>query len=131
MAAPPGTLIIVDPPQRSWNFALPFALQPPFTAEDIPARVSIISHSSIHCCAANFWEPHTRRLMHTWMANPARPPVIALRWDPDTGELFRPREHEDPFLRTLVGMLLETKDVTSLDRMILNITNGLAVKSLP
>jgi hypothetical protein len=32
--------------------------------------------------------------------------------------------------RVVVGMLLETKDVTSLDRMILNISNGLAAISL-
>ena len=131
LAAPPGTLIIVDPPSRSWNFALPFALRPPFTREDIPGRVSVISHSSIHCCAAYFWEPYTRRTMRTWMANPTRPPVIALRWDPDTGELFRLRDAEDPFLRTLVAMLLETPDVTALDRLMLNITRGMVVKRAP
>jgi hypothetical protein len=130
-AAPPGTLIIVDPPPRSWNFALPHALRPPFTPADLPARVSIISHSSIHCCASYFWEPYTRRTMRTWMENPARPPVIALRWDPDTGQLFRLRDDEDAFLRALVPLLLATKDVTSLDRLILNITNGLVVKGFP
>ena len=129
--AAPGTLIIVDPPQRSWNFALPYALQPPFTQEDIPSRVSVISHSSIHCCAANVWEPYTRRAMRTWLADPARPPVVALRWHPETGELFRLREADDPFLRTLVPILLETKDVTELDRMILNISSGMVVKSSP
>lgn len=131
MAAPPGTLIIIDPPQRSSNFAVPHALRPPFTAADIPDRVSVISHSSIHCCAANFWEPHTRGTMRTWLADPARPPVLALRWHPDTGELFRLREDEDSFLRTLVPLLLETRDVTELDRMILNISSGMVVKSSP
>ena len=131
MAAPPGTLMIVDPPPRSWNFAVPHALRPPFTRENLAGRVSVISHSSIHCCASYFWEPYTRRTMRTWMANPARPPVIALRWDPDTGELFRLRDDEDQFLRTLVAMLIETKDVTSLDRLILNISNGMVVKRSP
>ena len=128
LAAPAGTLIIVDPPPRSWNFAVPHALRPPFTRDDVPARVSIISHSSIHCCASYFWEPYTRRTMRTWMENPARPPVIALRWDPETGQLFRLSDEEDAFLRALVPELLATKDVTSLDRLILNITNGLVVK---
>ena len=128
MASPPGTLMIVDPPSRSWNFALPHALRPPFTRDDLPGRVSIISHSSIHCCASYFWEPYTRRTMRTWMENPARPPVIALRWDPDTGQLFRLRDEEDAFLRALVPLLLATKDVTTLDRLILNVTNGLVVK---
>jgi hypothetical protein len=127
LAAPPGTLIIIDPPQRSWNFAVPHALRPPFTREDLTSRVSVISHSSIHCCPANFWEPYTRRTMREWMANAARPPVVALRWDPDNGELFRLREEQDPFLRTLVGALMQTRDVTSLDRLILNISSGLVL----
>ena len=54
MSAPRGSLVLVDPPPRSWNFALPFALRPPFTREDLPNRVLVISHSSIHCCAANY-----------------------------------------------------------------------------
>ena len=129
MAVPRGTLLIVDPPPRSWNFALPFAQRPPFTRQDVLSRVSIMSHSSIHCCAANFWEPYTRRMMHEWTENPAHPPVVALRWDPDTGEMFRLRDAEDPFLRKVVGMLMETKDVTSLDRLILNVSNGMVVKA--
>ena len=127
LAASPGTLFIVDPPGRSWNFALPHAVRPPFTRDDLPSRVSIVSHSSIHCCPANFWEPYTRRTLQTWVANPARPPVVALRWDPDTGELFRLREDEAGLLHAVVPVLLETKDVTSLDRLILNVTRGLAV----
>jgi hypothetical protein len=121
---------MVDPPQRSWNFAVPHALRPPFTSEDLTRRVSLISHSSIHCCAAYFWEPYTRRAIRTWMANTARPPVVALRWDPETGELFRLRDDEDPFLRTLVALLLEAKDVTSLDRLLLNISSGMVVKKV-
>jgi hypothetical protein len=128
-AAPAGTLFIVDPPPRSWNFALPYAARPPFTTEDVTSRVAIISHSSIHCCPANFWEPYTRRTITTWMQNPAHPPVVAMRWDPDTGDLFRLGDAEDRVLRALVPVLLEAKDVASLDRLILNITGGLVVKS--
>ena len=129
LATPRGALILIDPPQRSWNFAVPHALRPPFTREDLPRRVRVISHSSIHCCAANYWEPYTRGAMRQWIADPARPPVVALRWDQDTGELFRLSERDEPFLRTLVAELLETPDVTSLDRLMLNITRGAVVKS--
>lgn len=128
MAAPPGTLILIDPPQRSWNFAAPHALRPPFTREDLPSRVSVISHSSIHCCPANVWEPYTRRTIQTWMANSARPPAIALRWNPDTGELFRLREDADPFLRTAISLILEAPDVTNLDSSILSVSKGLVTK---
>ena len=130
MAAQRGSLLLVDPPQRSWNFALPFALRPPFTREDLSRQVLIVSHSSIHCCASNYWEPHTRRTLRTWLDDPARPPVIALRWDQDTGTLFRLSDADDPFLRTVVATLLDTPDVTTLDRLILNITRGMVVKEV-
>jgi hypothetical protein len=129
MTAPAGTLILIDPPQRSWNFAVPHALRPPFTPEDLSHRVSVISHSSIHCCPAFLWEPYTRRAIREWMADTARPPVIALRWDPDTGQLFRLREDEDPFLRTAVSLLLEAADVTNLDSSILSVSKGLVIKA--
>ena len=128
LAAAPGTLIIVDAPQRSWNFALPHALRPPFTGEDLTRRVRVISHSSIHCCPAHVWEPYTREAMRAWNEDPAQPPVIALRWDMDTGELYRLSDRQDPFLRTLVPMVRNTPDVASLDRAILDISRKLVVQ---
>jgi hypothetical protein len=118
MAAPLGTLVIAGAPQRSWNFALPHALRPPFTASDLTARVSVISHSSLHCCPAPLWEAHTRGALRAWIANPERPPVTALYWDPGTGALSRLTEQEEPFLRPLMTELLETGDIAALDRAI-------------
>ena len=131
LTAPPGTLIIVDAPQRSWNFALPHALRPPFTGEDLTRRVRVISHSSIHCCPAHRWDPYTRDAMRAWDADPAKPPVIALRWDPDTGTAYRLSDRQDPLLRTLVATLRETSDVASLDRLILDICRKLVVRPAP
>lgn len=122
-AAPPGTLIIAGAPRRSWDFALPHAIRPPFTSWDVTSRVRVISHSSIHCCPANVWEPYTRDTLRAWASDPARPPVVALHWDADTGRLSRRSDVEDPFLRPLVTMLLDTKEVASLDRVILDVTN--------
>jgi hypothetical protein len=126
-SSPPGTLVLVDAPPRSWNFALPYALRPPFTREDLPQRISFISHSSIHCCPAHLWEEYTRRAMRAWAANTRRPPVIALRWDQDTGELFRLRDSDNPFLRNAVEALLATNDVASLDRLMLHVSRGMVV----
>jgi hypothetical protein len=131
LAAPQGTLVIVDAPQRSWNFALPHALRPPFTGVDLTRRVRVISHSSIHCCPAHLWETYTREAMRSWNADPTRPPVVALRWDPDTGLLYRLSDREDPLLRTLVGTLRDTRDVASLDRMLLDISRNLVVTREP
>jgi hypothetical protein len=123
MAAPPGTLVIADVPPRSWAFALPHAVRPPFIREDLARRVSVISNSSIHCCAEHLWELYTRDALRAWSTNPARPPVIALHWDRDTGKLSRLSDRQEPFLRTLVALLLETKDLSSLNHLMLDISN--------
>lgn len=128
MAAPPGTLIVVDAPQRSWNFALPYALRPPFTKEDVAQRARVISHSSIHCCPANVWEPYTRNAMLAWSADPTQPPVILMRWDADTGTLYRLSDREDPVLRGLVALLRDSPDVGALDRRILDLSRKLLVR---
>jgi hypothetical protein len=116
LAAPPGTLIIAGAPAPSWAFALPFAARPPFARADLTSRVTIISHSSLHCCPAHIWEPYTRGAMRAWLARPDRPPVLALYWDPRTGAFGRLDENEEPFLRPLVTVLLETDSVAALDR---------------
>ena len=71
-------------------------------------RASVISDSSIHCCPAYHWEPYTRNALRAWLARSDRPPVIALSWDPDTGQLSRVTERDDPSLRTVMGLLVET-----------------------
>jgi hypothetical protein len=123
LASPPGTLIIAGAPRRSWDFAVPHALRPPFTREDLTARVRVVSHSSIHCCPAVVWEPYTRTHLAQWAADPATPPVIALHWDQETGRLSRLSDRDDPFLRSLVTLLRQTPDVPSLDRVMLDVTN--------
>jgi hypothetical protein len=116
--APQGTLIIAGAPRRSWDFALPHALRPPFTREDLTRRVSVISDSSIHCCPAVLWEAYTREALHDWLARSEQPPVIALYWNPDTGQLSRVSDDDDGYLRTLMKVLLETKGRAALDEAI-------------
>jgi hypothetical protein len=120
LAAPEGTLIVAGAPGRSWDWALPHALRPPFTQDDLTRRVSVISRSSLHCCGAAQWEEYTRRALRTWMSRPERPPMVALYWDPTTGEVSRLSERDEPFLRSLMTVWLETGNRETLDGLILD-----------
>jgi hypothetical protein len=111
----------VDAPGRSWNFSLPYAVRPPFTGTDVPARVGLVMHSSIYCCPAKVWEPAMRATVRAWLAHPAHPPVIALHWDAATGTLSRLSERDEPYLRSLMQLLLDTPDVATFDRRLLEI----------
>jgi hypothetical protein len=126
-AAPPGTLIIAGAPRRSWDFALPYALRPPFVAADVTARARVVSDSSLHCCPAVPWEAYTRRSLRAWADDPRRPPVIAMYWDQETGRLSRVSDADEPFLRAAVHQFLATDNVAALDRAIRDTLRQLAV----
>jgi hypothetical protein len=122
---PPGTLVIAGAPRRSWDFAVPHALRPPFTSADVTARLRVVTHSSIHCCPAPVWEPHTRALLRDWLGDPAAPPVAVLFWDGTSGALSRVDDAAQPFIRALVPILAETRDVAALDAALLDVIEKL------
>jgi hypothetical protein len=130
-SAPPGTLLIAGAPPRSWAFALPHALRPPFTREAVSSRVSVVSHSALHCCPSQLWTAYTRGALRAWIADPSRPPVIALYWNPDTGALSRVSDAEDPILDSMIPWLLDAPDVTTLDRRLLDVTEKFALSRQP
>jgi hypothetical protein len=125
--APPGTLIIAGAPRRSWDFALPYALRPPFVDDDVTTRARVISDSALHCCPAVPWEAYTRRSLRAWLEDPRRPPVIALHWNPETGRRSRVSDGDEPFLRAAVAQFLATDNVAALDRAIHDTLRQLAV----
>jgi hypothetical protein len=112
---PAGTLIIAGVPRLSWAFAVPYSVRPPFTPTDLTTRVSVISDSSDHCCNAVLWEEYTRARLRQWHDRSDRPPVVALFWNPQTQRMSRVSDADDPQLRTLAGLLLETKNREGLD----------------
>ena len=60
LATPEGSLLIVGAPVRSWEWALPFAAERPFTRVELAERVSIVSPVLIDCCREQ-WMERTRR----------------------------------------------------------------------
>ena len=114
LAAPEGSLIIIGAPGRSWEWALPFAVRPPFQRTDLQARVFIISPRALSCCTAPWFE-ETRRTIRAWSSGPGRDSAMALRWDPDTGALSQAVAPDMPQLPVLVRALLDMPKPEDLD----------------
>ena len=114
LAAPEGSLIIIGAPGRSWEWALPFAVRPPFQRTDLHDRVFIISPRALSCCTGPWFE-ETRRAIRAWSSGPGRDSAMALRWDPDTGALSRAVSLDMPQLPVLVRSLLDMPKPEDLD----------------
>ena len=106
LAAPEGSLLIVDAPVPSWEWSLPYAARPPYVREDLTGRVSIVSPEQLHCCRGQWYE-QTRATLARWARHPGSPPVIALRWG--AGGAARLTDRDDPFLRSLMLAVAETQ----------------------
>ena len=89
------------------------------------AQLRVVTHSSIHCCPAHLWEPHTRGLLRAWLDDPTRPPVVVLQWNAASGAMARVDDTAQPFIREVVPILAGTRDVASLDAMLLDVVEKL------
>ena len=112
---PDGTLVIVGVPKRSWEWALPFVARPPYAGVDYWSKVSIISERWLYCCRHE-WEGQTRAAIARWLARPDRPPVVALFWDAETGDLSRLTSQDDASLPVTVSILAQTPGELPLDQ---------------
>jgi hypothetical protein len=119
LATREGSLMIVGAPVRSWEWALPFAAERPFTQEDLAERVSIVSPVLLDCCRAS-WMERTRRTLQDWSARDSAP-LVALKWDAGTGSYSRLTDRDDPALRGHVMALLEAETFEAMDRAMLAI----------
>ncbi len=117
LAAPEGTLLIVGASGSVWEWALPFVVRPPFARVDLTKTVHIVSPRLLHCCRGQ-WEADTRQTIAAWRARPDAPPVIAVRWNEQTGALLRTTDRETPDLRSLVTYLAEIPAGDDMDRIL-------------
>ncbi len=114
-----GSLLIVGAPVRSWEWALPFAAERPFTRVDLAERVSIVSPVLIDCCREQ-WMERTRRTVQAWSQRTSAP-LVVLSWDGRTGTYARSTDRENSALRSQVMALLEADTFEALDRAMLTI----------
>ncbi len=130
LAMPAGSLVMVSAPLKSWEWAVPFMAQPPYTRTDISARVYIVSPWRLHCCRS-VWLEYTRRTLRAWAARPDHPPIVAMYFAPRTGDLSMLTDREYPALRSIVPALLRTDSLETLDRAILRILEDLVGNEKP
>jgi hypothetical protein len=128
LSSPPGTLVIVGAPTRSWEWAVPFSVRPPFTRVDLTERAFIVTPWLLHCCRSR-WFDDTRRILHDWDARHTRAPIVVLRWDRESGALSRATDREYPALRTLTEVLVQLNSRDALDSNILRMVEDLPGRS--
>jgi hypothetical protein len=102
---PQGGLVIVGVPGPVWDWALPFAVRPPFTRTDLTSRAFIISPRALHCCSGQ-WFQDTRRHLRNWSTGPAQHSVTLLRWSDRPGSGARVTSAENPALPDIARALL-------------------------
>jgi hypothetical protein len=78
----------------------------------------------VDCCRAQ-WEDETRARLRQWIAAGGPGHVVALRWDRGRDAAFRLSSIDEPYLRSLVRVLLATDSRTSLDRAIRSLLDRL------
>jgi len=115
---PAGTLLIAGVPRSSWAFAVPHSVRAPFISNAVTKRLLVITDSFDHCCDAPQWDRYTRNALQRWNEEARRPAVVALYWDARTARMSRVSDRDDPQLRTLASLLIETRDRASLDSQI-------------
>jgi hypothetical protein len=108
---------------RSWEWALPFAGQPPFNEQGIPSGVFVVSPRALHCCRAQ-WFDDTRRTLRAWTEGAAASEVVALRWDRDTGVLTELRTGQNAALPAIARMLLDLPTAELLETTLLRLIDS-------
>ena len=127
LAVPAGTLLLIGAPTRSWEWALPFAVRPPFTRADLTERVFVISPRPLSCCTGQWFE-ETKAQLREWSAGPVPDSAVALSWDPRTGELSRAAAADAPQLATLARSLENFANPADLDRNLVRLLGVLPSK---
>ena len=119
--APEGTLLLMSVPKKSWEWGVPFVLQPPYQTEDLTTKVRVVTPWPLYCCGPDQWNDYARRQIQAWIDAPGRPPLIALHFAPGSGEVSRLTDAENPELRTLLPIFLQTDTPQALDAAIVNL----------
>jgi hypothetical protein len=125
LTLPEGSLVLAGVPRRSWEWALPYAVRPPFVSTELDHRVFVISPRESSCCPTQ-WFAATRQAIEGWSAGGSRDVALALRWNPVSGEVFRAESASMPQLPALIRAMLGMRGPDELDANLRRVLDELA-----
>jgi hypothetical protein len=85
---PRGSVVLVGVPEQRgqgwfWSWAMPFALQPPFTADDLYDEFKIVERPMVYCCPPDQWWAAKKTTLMALMDSPAPQQVIYIVSTPE------------------------------------------------
>ena len=86
-SAPRGSIVLVDVPEWRngwfWAWAMPFALQPPFTNEDLYEKFKIVERPPVYCCPPDQWWGAKKATLMALMDSPSPQQVTYIGFAPE------------------------------------------------
>lgn len=123
-SVPRDSAVFVDVPDLRgdiwfWSWATPFALQPPFTAEDLYEKFKIVEQPPVYCCPPDQWWPARRATVMGLMQSPEPQQVTFIR--------FRPKRPETPAFeqRVIDGPTLKREIEAALGKSVESFAAGI------
>jgi hypothetical protein len=121
---PRGSIVLVGVPEWHrdgwfWSWATPFALQPPFTADDLYGRFKIVERSPVYCCPPDQWWAARKETLMALMDSPAPQQVTAI--------VFAPENPDEPVFttRTVDGGALKRRIEATLGKPVESLSAGI------
>jgi hypothetical protein len=85
---PRGSVVLVEVRDRLrdnwfWSWATPFALEPPFTSEDLNEAFKIVERPEVYCCPADRWWNARRHAVAALLDAPSAQQAFYISFAPD------------------------------------------------
>ena len=120
-SVPRGSVVLVKVPEWHrdgwfWSWATPFALQPPFTGEDLNQRVKLVERPPVYCCPPDQWWAARKPTLMELMDSPTPQAVTSIA--------FVPEDAGAPALTTRIvdGQVLKRRIETALGKSVDSLT---------
>ena len=111
-SVPRGSIVFVDVPwwHREgwfWSFATPFAVQAPFTGEDLNQKFRIVEQAEVYCCPPPQWWEARKTTLQALTESKMPQQVVYIEFAPeDAGARLTTRTVDGPVLKGRIESVL-------------------------